>query len=78
MEPVTVLLPSNDTEFLASLSAAGAFVVLGAALMILANLRARMTPRGETKRNLWAFLSGVALIACALVYVVLVFRSLGT
>jgi len=73
-----VLLPSNDTEFIASLSAAGAFVVLGAALMILANLQARMTPRGETKRNLWKFLSGMTLIACGLVYVVLVFRSLGT
>lgn len=52
MEPVAVLPPSSDTEFIASLSAAGALVVLGTALMILGNLRAGMTPKGETKRNL--------------------------
>jgi len=78
MEPVAVLLPSSDTEFIASLSAAGALVVLGAALMILANLRSGVTPRGETKRNLWVFLSGAFLIACVMAYVVLVFQSVGT
>ena len=78
MEPVAVLLPSGDTEFIVSLSAAGALVVLGAALMILANLRSGVTPRGETMRNLWVFFLGAALISCALAYVVLVLRSLGT
>lgn len=78
MEPVAVLLPSSDTEFIAALSAAGSLAVVGAGLMVLANLRSGMTPKGETKRNLWAFFSGAVLIACALAYVVLVFRSLGT
>lgn len=46
--------------------------------MILANVRSRMTPRGEAKRNLRVFLSGAALIAVGLAYAVIILGSLGT
>ena len=54
-----------------------ALVVLGAVLMILGKVHSRLSPRGETRRNLLPFFAGMALIAGALFYLVAVLRSLG-
>ena len=54
-----------------------ALVVVGTVLMLLGNAFSRVSPRGETRRNLLAFFAGTALIAGGLVYLVIILRSLG-
>ncbi|MYC38691.1 MAG: hypothetical protein F4X66_17530 [Chloroflexi bacterium] len=68
----------SDAEIIASLSAAGALVVFGAVLMILAGALSQITPKGETKRNLWLFFLGVASVVGGLVWIGMVYRSFGT
>lgn len=67
----------SETAFWANISAVAVLVIVGIVLMILGNVRSKISPRGETERNLPAYLWGGALTAVGTVYGVIVLMSLG-